>query len=309
MSTFAKAAFDSARYEAFRPRYPKSFYELLKSYIGKSQIKSTLDVGCGTGVATYPLVEFSETVTALDISAKMIQIAEEVKKDKLAQLGIQDQSRVMFKVNSVQDLNEPENSYDLITSAQCIHWFGDFTSYFSAAHNLLKPGGVLAYWYYADPIVVDFDGPSDQKKSKTEISDAAKAIYHRLVYDDPNGLGPHWDQPGRNILKHFLVEVDDKIPQEKFENVKIQKYDPKSAGEAKFSDEDLQIYHENSNLLSFAKYISTYSAYHQYDETTGKGEEFIEKFIKTFEDELGWDREATVLNLRWNAGYTFLTKV
>lgn len=308
MATFAKAAFDSARYEAFRPRYPKSFYELLKKYLGKAEVDSTMDLGCGTGVASIPLVEFSKRVTALDISAKMIETADRVKKDKLAQLGVEDESRLTFKVSSVQELDEPPNSYDLITAAQCIHWFGDFTSFFNASHNFLKPGGVLAYWYYADPIVVAFDGPSDQTRSQEEISDAARKIYHRLVYDDPNGLGPHWDQPGRDILKNFLVEVDGKIPYDKFKNVQIKKYGPKSTKEAVLKDDDLQIYQENANLLSFAKYLSTYSAYHMYSETTGKGEEFIEEFMKAFEDELGWDREKTKLTLHWNAGYTFLTK-
>lgn len=308
MTTFAKAAFDSARYEAFRPRYPKSFYELLKTYLGKAKVGSTLDIGCGTGVATFPLVEISEKVTALDISAKMIETAERVKKDKLALFGVEDQSRVTFKVNSVQSLDEAPDSYDLVTAAQCIHWFGDFTSFFSAACNFLKPGGVLAYWYYADPIVVEFEGPSDQTRSKSDISDGARDIYHRFVYDDPNGLGPHWDQPGRNILKDFLVEVDSKIPNDKYKDVSIKKYRPRSTEEAILKDDDLQIYQKNGNLLTFAKYISTYSAYHQYNEATGKGDEFIEEFIKAFEDELGWDREKTTLTLHWNAGYTFMTK-
>lgn len=308
MTTFAKAAFDSARYEAFRPRYPQSFYELLKLYIGKSEVDATMDLGCGTGVASFALVKFSKKVTALDISAKMIATADRVKKERLAQFGVEDQSRVTFKVSSVQNLDEPPNSYDLITAAQCIHWFGDFNSFFAACSNFLKPGGVLAYWYYADPIVVDFEGPSDPTRSKEEISNAAREIYHRLVYDDPNGLGPHWDQPGRNILKDFLVEVDQKIPYDKFENVKIKKYKPKSGSEAGLSDDDLQIYHENANLLTLAEYLSTYSAFHTYNEVTGKGEEFIEKFVETFENELGWDREKTRLNLHWNAGYTFLTK-
>ncbi|OVF08979.1 putative trans-aconitate 3-methyltransferase [Clavispora lusitaniae] len=308
MTTFAKSAFDSVRYEAFRPHYPKSFYEILKKYCGRPKVSSTIDLGCGTGVASFPLLELSEKVVGLDLSPKMIETANQIKSDKLAQLGITDQSRIAFKVSAVEDLDEPAQSFDLITCAECIHWFKDFDSFFSAASNLLKPGGVLAYWYYADPVVVAFDGPYDQTRSKVAIADSASSIYRRFVYENPEFLGPHWEQPGRTVLKNFLVEVDKHIPYSKFENVKVNKYVPSTNGETKYAEDDLQISKQSINLQSFIQYISTYSSYHKYDENTGKGKEFLEKFIKAFEEELGWDREKTILDLEWYSGYTFMTR-
>lgn len=308
MTTFAKSGFRSLNYNSFRPHYPPSFYKLLVDYAGKERFSNTIDLGCGTGVATFPLLNISDKVTGLDLSPLMIDGANKLKSQRLKELGIEDESRIDFQVSAVEDFEAPPESFDLIACAECIHWFGDYDAFFASAARQLKKGGVLAYWYYVDPVVVDFEGPYDQSRSKLEIKDAAMQLYRKLVYHDPQYLGPHWEQPGRFILQNFLVETDKHIPYSLFKDVKINKYIPTSDGTKKYTDQDLQLKREKITLMDFRNYISTYSSFHNFRDKTGQDAEFLDFFVSSMEKELGWDREETKLDMEWYTGYTFLKK-
>lgn len=304
MTTFSKSGFRSVNYNSFRPHYPPSFYSILDGYVKPNHIGKTIDLGCGTGVATYPLLNLSEQVVGLDLSPKMIETANELKPKRLNEMGISDASRIKFGVSAVEDFNAPPELYDLITAAQCIHWFKDYDTFFDGAAKLLKPGGTLAYWYYCDPVFADFSGPSDTTRSKLEITKAALELYHKFVYEDPKWLGPHWEQPGRSILKNYLVEVDKHIPSS-FKDVKINKYNP---GERPLTDDDLLLSQKAVPFGQFTNYLSTYSSFHNYAEATGDKDGFLESFVRTFEKELGWDREKTLVDIEWFTGYTFARK-
>lgn len=308
MSTFAKAGFKSSNYESFRPRYPSSFYKLLMEYVGRPKVDKTIDLGCGSGQATYALLNFSKNVFGLDLSPPMIETANKVKHKKLQELGIDDAKRIEFQVSAVEDFEAPASSFDLITAAECIHWFKNYPKFFEAAARQLRPNGVLAYWYYIDPVVVGFEGPHDTTRSPQQIRSRAFEIYQKYVYDDPKYLGPHWDSPGRDILREQLVEVDSYVPKDLFTDVKVQKYQPSTDGELQLTDADLHLVREKISLMDFANYISTYSLFHNYSEATKKGAEFLELMVKQFEEELGWDRQETLLDLHWNSGYTFMRK-
>lgn len=308
MTTFAKSGFRSLNYNSFRPHYPPSFYKLLVDYAGKEKFSNTIDLGCGTGVATFPLLNISDKVTGLDLSPLMIEGANKLKAQRLKELGIEDESRISFQVSAVEDFEAPPESFDLIACAECIHWFSDYDAFFASAARQLKPGGVLAYWYYVDPVIVDFDGPYDKSRSKLEIKDAAMQLYRKLVYHDPQYLGPHWEQPGRFILQNFLVETDKHIPYSLFKDVKINKYIPTSDGAKKYSDQDLQLKREKITLMDFRNYLSTYSSFHNFRDKTGQDAEFLDFFVSSMEKELGWDKNETKLDMEWYTGYTFLRK-
>lgn len=308
MSTFAKAGFKSSNYNSFRPRYPTSFYKLLMEYVGRLEVERTIDLGCGSGQATYSLLKYSQNVFGLDLSPPMIATANKVKHNKLQELGIDDDKRIDFQVCAVEEFEAPAASFDLITAAECIHWFKNYPKFFEAAARQLKPKGVLAYWYYVDPVVVSFKGPHDSSRTPQELSRRAYEIYNKFVYEDPQYLGPHWDQPGRNILRDVLIEVDSNVPETLYTDVKVQKYKPSTDGNLKLTDADLHLVREKTTLIDYTNYISTYSLFHNYSEATKKGAELLELMIKTFEEELGWDRHETLLDLHWTSGYTFMRK-
>ena len=52
MATFSKASFDSARYAAARPTYPRQLFDAVLQYHARSpaaQWHTAVDLGCGTG--------------------------------------------------------------------------------------------------------------------------------------------------------------------------------------------------------------------------------------------------------------------
>jgi len=69
---------------------------------------------------------------------------------------------IEYRVARAEDSGLPDNSIDLITVAQALHWF-DIDAFLAEADRVLKPGGVLAFWCYqnctvdddVDPVVLD----------------------------------------------------------------------------------------------------------------------------------------------------------
>ena len=60
MATFAKKTFDTARYAAARPTYPRTLYDLILKYHEgdkRARWNMALDLGCGTGMHSPPHLE------------------------------------------------------------------------------------------------------------------------------------------------------------------------------------------------------------------------------------------------------------
>ncbi|KAK6897078.1 Trans-aconitate 3-methyltransferase [Candida tropicalis] len=308
MSTFSKTNFKSLNYNSFRPHYPPSFYQILSKYIQEPiPVSNTIDLGCGTGVASYPLLNISHNVIGLDLSPNMVDTANSLISKNLEQLGINDTSRIKFIRGAVEDFVKQSNDigkYDLITAAQCIHWFQDYKSFFQKCHELLKPGGVLAYFFYIDPVIVDFTGPS--KGDKQEVIKKAYEVYHKYVYNDNRYMGPCWEQPGRDILKHFCVSVNNEIPHELYTDITINTFKPTI--EKPFADDatDLDLKKVDLPLGGYIDYISTYSGYHNYKEKSNNHDLLHNEFLNELLEVTGWDLNETRIDLVWNTGYTFI---
>lgn len=317
MSTFSKLNFKTINYNSFRPHYPAGFYKILSNYVSDGTnsnlpIKKGIDLGCGTGVAAYPLLNFVDEVTGLDLSPPMIDTAKSLISERCEQMNISDTSRINFKVGAAEDFVKQENeefaknSVDLIVAAQCIHWFQDLDSFYGSCASLLKKGGTLAYWYYVDPIIIDFLGPP--KGDKIDTMKKAIEIYNKYVYEDPKYMGPHWEQPGRNILRDLCVKVNDAIPKDLYTDIAIKTYCPDFDGNLKPSDNDLVLERLKISINDFLAYVLTYSGYHNFKEVTGDKCNLAELFISEWESELGWDRNETTIDIVWRSGYTFMKK-
>ncbi|KAK7684020.1 hypothetical protein QCA50_012996 [Cerrena zonata] len=304
MATFSKTGFKTLNYNSFRPHYPASFYQILQNYVvngDKSRvfpIDKAIDLGCGSGVASYPLLNFSKEVIGLDLSPLMIETANSLKAARLEEMGIENQESINLAIEL--------ESVDLITAAQCIHWFDDHELFFRKAYKLLKPGGVLAYWYYIDPVITDFsNGQTIDADSKAEILRKLDDLYHKYVYQDPKLMGPHWEQPGRDILKHELESVNAKIPRDLYVDIQRSKFRPSTDSVPK--EQDLDIVKSNTDLKAFENYIGTYSGYHNYKQATGDPHNLIESLMREMESLIG-DRSTTRIDLTFNTGYVFMRK-
>lgn len=340
MTTFSKTNFKSLNYNSFRPHYPPSFYKILADYVTKVElplpinlpIDKTIDLGCGTGVATYPLLNISTNVIGVDLSLKMIETANSLIEKNLQTLGINNSTltlRIKFITGSVEEFVKQQqqnkdhniastlepNSIDLITAAQCIHWFQDYDSFFQNCHQLLKNDtGVLAYFFYNDPKIVGFLGPAREDIPKEEILKLSYQVYNKYVYDDDNYIGQYWEQPGRNILKHFCQQVNEKIPRDLYTDIVINTFKPSieknNSGSTSIANEevDLDLKKIGISIQDYIDYISTYSGFHNYKEVTGNDDLLTNEFVKELIEVTGWDLEKTKIDLVWNTGYTFIRK-
>ncbi|KAG7195007.1 uncharacterized protein KQ657_004119 [Scheffersomyces spartinae] len=309
MAQFSDSSYNTKLYASYRPEYPQSFYKILTEALEPKNIpvNRVIDLGCGTGVATYPLLELGKEVIGLDLSQGMIDTANKLKQERLLKAGISDASRITFIQGRAEDFRDQPESFDLITCAECLHWFTDYESFFRETYKLLTPGGLLAYWYYIDPLIMDYTGSDKALEEENQrIFSAAKAIYCKYVYDDPKYMGPHWEQPGRSIVQNGYREIDSKIPRELFTGTTVQAFEPATAKSVP-SSKDL-VLEKTIGLNDFGDYLKTFSAYSAYKKATNDPDNVIELVLELLERECGWDRSTTNIKILWKTGYTFLRK-
>ncbi|SCV00150.1 LANO_0F05446g1_1 [Lachancea nothofagi CBS 11611] len=284
MSTYSEESFDSDFYQKNRPTYPESLYEAIKSYHdGVSEI--AIDIGCGTGISTFPLLRYFSKVFGLDPSPTMLTPANKCKED----LKPEDRSRIEFKVCAAEKLSTlfNEDSIDIVVGAESIHWV-DHRRFFEEAHRVLRPHGTIAYWFYVEPIFLDFP--------------EANEIYEKYVYEDPAYMGPLW-KPGKEYLRLFGETI--RIPDDKFYEIKKHIYRP-------LKSEHKTAYFEQRNsytLGDFRRYLRSWSAYHTWQQIHGGPDRDIaEMLIDELKLKCNWGEETTKLRVEWGTAYYMARK-
>lgn len=122
----------AASYAASRPYYPAELFSHLAGLCAERT--RAWDCATGNGQAAHSLTRHFDAVVASDASTEQILAAP---------LHPQIEYRVAPAENSGLDAD----SVDLITVAQALHWF-DIERFFAEVNNVLRPGGILAYWCY-----------------------------------------------------------------------------------------------------------------------------------------------------------------
>lgn len=158
----------AAEYAIYRPTYPKELYDYIFSLV-KSK-KAAWDCATGNGQVARELVLHFEGVYATDISKKQIEQALKLPN-------------IVYQVESSDKVNVENDSFDLITVAQAIHWF-NFDTFYSEVRRTLKPDGILAVIGYG---IMNIDKKVD------------KAV-HKLYEDF---LGKYWDPERRYIEENY----------------------------------------------------------------------------------------------------------
>lgn len=95
-----------------------------------------LDFGCATGKNSIEFSEYVKNVRGIDISPKMIEIAQ--KKVKY-----QNIENVTFTKTDIFDNQLVDNSFNTIISFNVLHLLDNLDLIFSRIHKLLKPGGLF----------------------------------------------------------------------------------------------------------------------------------------------------------------------
>jgi len=123
---------DSSGYRDNRPRYPQDVYTLIQRHCPVRD--RAWDCGCGNGQVAIDLTPCFTTIEATDISEN--QIANAFRHDK-----------IHYTIQPAESTDFPDNHFDLVCAAQCLHWF-DLDRFFPEVKRVLKPEGLFACWGY-----------------------------------------------------------------------------------------------------------------------------------------------------------------
>jgi SAM-dependent methyltransferase len=166
----------SKDYARSRPHYPRSLFDYL---VGLTQRRNLAwDCATGTGQAAVLLSQYFDQVIASDASKEQI---------KNAQL----RKNIRYEVFPAEKTNLADDSVDLITIAQALHWF-DLETFYKEATRVLRKGdyhfdksrGVIAAWAYG----------------LHSVSSEVDNIVH-LLYEDI--LGSYWPKERRIVEDRY----------------------------------------------------------------------------------------------------------
>lgn len=95
-----------------------------------------LDIGCGTGTQCNDIADSVKQVTGIDISRKLLAIAEQRKAER-------ELDNVEFLLTSMFDERFVPGSFDVVMAFFVLHFFDDIDAAIARIHDLLKPGGLF----------------------------------------------------------------------------------------------------------------------------------------------------------------------
>lgn len=138
MTEFSDISTEQAgTYYRYRPSYPGELFEYLSRLVKNHRL--AWDCGTGNGQSARGLAQFFENVIATDPSREQIRKAVPHPK-------------IQYRVEKSEASSLKDNSVDLITVAQAVHWF-DFNKFYAEARRVLKKDGIIAVWAYSLPII------------------------------------------------------------------------------------------------------------------------------------------------------------
>lgn len=121
-----------------RPAYETKI-EKIKTFLTPENV--VLDIGCGTGTQCGDIANNVKRVTGIDISRKLLAIAEQRKAQQIKSGRKLD--NVEFLQTSLFDEGFQPGGFDVVMAFHVLHFFDDIEAVFKRIHDLLKPGGVF----------------------------------------------------------------------------------------------------------------------------------------------------------------------
>lgn len=118
---------------ADRPAYEAKITKL-KTFLTPEM--SVLDIGCATGTQCGDIANSVQQVTGIDISSKLLSIAEQ----RMAERKVEN---VEFIQTSAFDERFQPGSFDAVMAFHVLHFFEDIDVIFKRVNELLRPGGIF----------------------------------------------------------------------------------------------------------------------------------------------------------------------
>ena len=185
----------SDHYDRFRLPAPIEKIRTILSRYGNVDDIVLADVGCGTGLSTFPWVPYGRSVYGIEPNEEMIGIA-------LAKIDSPNSQLQLLQAEST-DIRLANDSVDVVTCSQSFHWMKPVETLDEFA-RILKSGGLLA--------IFDYDWPpsiGEFLETKYEHLVAATSLALRKYQSDArqwpkNG---HLDQIIKSGLYQFAKEI------------------------------------------------------------------------------------------------------
>jgi ubiquinone/menaquinone biosynthesis C-methylase UbiE len=95
-----------------------------------------LEFGCGTGSTAINHSPYVRHIHAIDISSKMIEIAQEKADEGKV-------SNVTFEQSTIEGVSVPDHSLDAVLGLSILHLLENKEGAIAKVHRMLKPGGVF----------------------------------------------------------------------------------------------------------------------------------------------------------------------
>jgi ubiquinone/menaquinone biosynthesis C-methylase UbiE len=130
----------AARYARSRPSLHHHVVKLLARR--ERQVRRALDLACGTGLSTRPLVEVASTVVGVDIEEAMLKVADRA-------------DHVSYVRGAAEQLPFETDAFELVTVCSGIHWLEP--SALEEARRVLPGGGtfcVYDVWFPSEMVNV-----------------------------------------------------------------------------------------------------------------------------------------------------------
>jgi ubiquinone/menaquinone biosynthesis C-methylase UbiE len=118
---------------ADEPSYLKKL-EITREYLKPDM--EVIEVGCGTGSTAIIHAPFVKHIRAIDISSKMIEIAQR-KAD------IENITNITFEKSAIDDLDVDNQSIDVVLALSILHLVENKDSVVQKIYDMLKPGGIF----------------------------------------------------------------------------------------------------------------------------------------------------------------------
>lgn len=123
--------FDNKLVNLLGYRVPERMADLVRRH--HASAAHALDLGCGTGLAGEHLKPLADTLSGVDLSARMLeQAAHRAVYDTLAH------------AEALAHLKQHPATYDLIFAADTLIYFGKLDALMAAVAQAMRPGGIFA---------------------------------------------------------------------------------------------------------------------------------------------------------------------
>lgn len=125
--------YDKHMQDTLQYKLPQKLWEILNK-LKLNNLNLILDLGCGTGLCGDVLKEFSKHLIGVDISSKMLEIAQNK--------GVYE--RLVSK-DILEFLQEDKNKYDLIVCLDVLPYFGSLNKFFNYTSERLSNNGIFIF--------------------------------------------------------------------------------------------------------------------------------------------------------------------